>query len=72
MSDECPYRIEATPLKFNYPVKCFESMEDVRSYYWGPPKPDEHGQSRIALFVTVGSLRGWNTCGDGPVCSSLQ
>ncbi len=61
-----------TPLVMSYelehPVREFRSMEDVRSYYWGAPKPDEQGQSRIAAFVTIGSLRGWSTCGDGPVC----
>lgn len=57
------------PYELDYPVREFRSMADVRTYYWGPPKPDEQGQSRIATFVTVGSLRGWNTCGDGPDCS---
>jgi hypothetical protein len=25
-----------------------------------------------SAFVTVGSLRGWNTCGDGPDCSPVN
>lgn len=60
------------PYELNYPVREFRSMEDVRAYYWGPPKMDAPCQSRIAPFFTVGSLRGWNTCGDGPACSRLQ
>lgn len=61
-----PFAIETG--QYDYPVRAFESMADVRGYYWGPPKPDAQGQSRIAAFVTVGSLRGWGTCGGGPSC----
>lgn len=68
MKQIAPYAFEVVPMKFDYPVREFQSMADVREYYWGAPKLDASGKSRIAAFVTVGSLRGWETCGDGPVC----
>lgn len=59
------------PRNLSSPVRGFTAMEDAREFYgWDPPRPkDDSKPCRVALFVTVGSLHGWQTCGDGPFCS---